>query len=1097
MYELKDYYFLIYLENINENDNNYYEIKFNTEANNPRCIFKKKIEEEKEQNIKLVQIFKYSIEKNTKTRDCSLDFSFSEKNYKIMFDTKEKTFIFKLRLIQDTTNLNQDKIGYVEKMNYYIEALKKTNEINKIETLYKDSINLYSKLQCFHLLINIFINIYNTSLCKILLDEYNKTRNNAKLFEQKLELQNSEQIHNHLNEIFKKKENIISSNSLNKIDFYGLILSIYNNLFYDNFEEKFIELYKNDKYTIIEVLLKYKKLFKNNIYLTKEILNEIIQYSADKSYEEFRDNGLFFLRHINLFLDVINNNKDKIIAIKDFIPIDIIEIEKSQEIDLKNIVKILDDILEFSEENKLLLINFGSVFWKTIVKKFSEENKENIELCYKFNLQFEKYETIENNLSNKNKLKNDSKEHIKVYLNSYLDKIINNYIKNNQKITNQEIIDLIYNYDIIYKDENYVDKRDPYILEKIQLDEMDDDFISKFQEMEFYKIFKDNEEYYIMILTNKIKTIADFDNILQLIKIDEIKDNKKKSNYLQVLRNKYDIIINQTDTSYLPNNKILIKSLTNLINFICFYENSLDFIKTMIKNSPKFNGITRHNIYIEIIKLKSEKKYIELHNFIKEEYLDLISKQNDLTYFIEFLENLNEDDLNNIFENLDDKYIIKEEDFYSNKEKQNIILLNSILKKQIKLSKKNKYIENNIEILKKIFKDIDEKEIKYKDLASINNDKKEIVLEKLKLFLLMDSDVIPGEIYKNLEKYHKILIKILNELDDYNSVLELFHNISKKEIILEIKKYRESLLTETYNNFYKKIPGIKRLLGGLKVLYDKIIIVKKSYIFKELIKIRKESNLSNEEDDSLFDMAFKDFEDFKKKINDNSSETDLSTNEIMKIIDKGNRDIINEYNSLLCENKEKSNEEQKIKSNLIQYKNDLTILFQFLSYFKKIESEVLKWKKKCRDLLDDNFYLQKVGNAEKILNELQEQNLYNYKEEQKNKSNYFKIFNLFIDKGRALSFLYNHNTDDIKHLYEKIGPNARTLEMNDISYTINCIGIFNDLKKIESLDLIMDYIKSKMDDTKVYEYFKKYSENFSEIINLYQNFDFSLSKECS
>ena len=92
---MKDYYFLIYLENINENDNNYYEIKFNTEVNNPRCIFKKKIEEEKEQNIKLVQIFKYSIEKNTKTRDCSLDFSFSEKNYKIMFDTKEKTFIFK------------------------------------------------------------------------------------------------------------------------------------------------------------------------------------------------------------------------------------------------------------------------------------------------------------------------------------------------------------------------------------------------------------------------------------------------------------------------------------------------------------------------------------------------------------------------------------------------------------------------------------------------------------------------------------------------------------------------------------------------------------------------------------------------------------------------------------------------------------------------------------------------------------------------------------------------------------------------------------------------------------------------------------------
>ena len=46
--KLKDYFFLIYLEDFADKDNEY-EIKFKTEVNPPSCIYKKKIEKGKEQ----------------------------------------------------------------------------------------------------------------------------------------------------------------------------------------------------------------------------------------------------------------------------------------------------------------------------------------------------------------------------------------------------------------------------------------------------------------------------------------------------------------------------------------------------------------------------------------------------------------------------------------------------------------------------------------------------------------------------------------------------------------------------------------------------------------------------------------------------------------------------------------------------------------------------------------------------------------------------------------------------------------------------------------------------------------------------------------
>lgn len=66
-----------------------------------------------------------------------------------------------------------------------------------------------------------------------------------------------------------------------------------------------------------------------------------------------------------------------------------------------------------------------------------------------------------------------------------IDKLIKEYIKAKTKITNTEIIDLIKDYDKYYSDDRYANKREPEILKKIDLEEIDDNFIQKFKEMKF------------------------------------------------------------------------------------------------------------------------------------------------------------------------------------------------------------------------------------------------------------------------------------------------------------------------------------------------------------------------------------------------------------------------------------------------------------------------------------------------------------------------------------------------------------------------------------------------------------------------------------
>ena len=205
-----------------------------------------------------------------------------------------------------------------------------------------------------------------------------------------------------------------------------------------------------------------------------------------------------------------------------------------------------------------------------------------------------------------NKIKREIKVAFKkgIFLHQ-IDKIIKEYIAKTD-ISNLEIIEIIHDYDEYYTNPNpnYLKKREPQILEKIDfekikidLEKKNENFIKKFKEMEFEKIFATDLKNYLLLFTNKLKKISDFDIIFQMINIDAL--GSEKSTYLTQIKNKYPLALKKSELS--ENDPNLIKSLVNLTTYICINENKIEFLEKIINKNKIIKPSVMHKIYIGLI----------------------------------------------------------------------------------------------------------------------------------------------------------------------------------------------------------------------------------------------------------------------------------------------------------------------------------------------------------------------------------------------------------------------------------------------------------------------------------------------------------------
>ena len=142
---------------------------------------------------------------------------------------------------------------------------------------------------------------------------------------------------------------------MNKTDFYGLILCYSNICNKEKYKQLFDTLSENSnsENILFEVLLKYKLFFQKQNDMSKDLLTRIIKYATKKEFKEFKGIASFYLKDINTFLELIEENKEDIIKIKWFEPIEIPEIKDDEEINFGIINPKIEKIKEFSKEQKI------------------------------------------------------------------------------------------------------------------------------------------------------------------------------------------------------------------------------------------------------------------------------------------------------------------------------------------------------------------------------------------------------------------------------------------------------------------------------------------------------------------------------------------------------------------------------------------------------------------------------------------------------------------------------------------------------------------------------------------------------------------------
>ena len=1093
----KEYFFILYLKKVfSEEINDKVQFTSSVDKDNiPKCVLTK----EKDEFI--IKIFKFNPKPTREIKNkLELEFFYDGKKYDLSLDKpKDKTFLFDVD-ISSKKKIDQTKLDTSEKMDYFNEALSMQKEYEKIKTLYNDSINLCSKRPSFQFLINIFVKVHNTELCSKLLEIFGKKID--KLIENNKK-ENLQKYKFDFDQIIENRDDIVSKFSLNPIDFYGLIFCYLNICNKEKYKELFYKLSKKEegKKIIFDVMLTYKLFLKKQIDISNELLNEFIKYSTNKDFKIFKDDALYYLNDINTFLEIIENNKVDIIKIKNFETIQVLKINDDEDIKFGIINPKIEKMIVFSKEKKKLLLNLNYKFWESLAKKSSEISRDNIELCSTIRIILTNYyNMVKDILPEKDKIR---EEIIKTFKNGIftrqIDKIIKEYIANTPDINNKDIIELIRDYDEYYKNvknEHYIKKREPKILEKIDLDKINENFIKMFKEMQFENIFAHVLKNYIMVITNKIKKISDFDIIFKLINIDALGD--AKGFYLQTLKNKYEIVDKSIISS--ENDENLIKSLVNLITYICINENKIEFLEDKINKSRYIVQNIKHKVYIGLINFCKENNtqtITNIKNFIIKQYTNSL-KPEKLKEFIDFIINLSEDDANNFIENIDNKYNIIEKEFYSMGININIQLLNELLiKKKVNFNDDNKYIKANIGVISKIENDIEDKKIQFEYLKNFVNDKKEIVKEKLNLLTLAPNNSSDqDEKYENILQYYKEMNDDLNKLTLYKKTLEIYHSEIKQNEISNISKYIEIIQKETFYNYNEKTKSeIQTLFDISQNIIKDIEDVKNSKIFR--IFFQKAKNNKNNKTNP-FDKAYEEFTKFKKLLIKNGADIIKkdSQNDIIKKIKeqyKEDKAIQNELSSLIS-GEQQNEEEVMILLNAKNFEKDLKSIFDFFSYFKNNENlnrELDEWIEKCKDLSNE----QDNSKIQIILNELKKAGIYDYKNNIEKKCNYIIFFNLFFENKQALEFLDRKTIEDIKPLYDKIVPGA-DLTINNITDTINCVGFFQELKKIEGgLKELIDYIKARLDekDLTILQGFKRYLEVYRAVIELNENFDFAQS----
>ena len=469
---------------------------------------------------------------------------------------------------------------------------------------------------------------------------------------------------------------------------------------------------------IEEIFKKYDKLKKEPIKLIANL--KLVKYKVDKTKKVGTTDKIE-----NNIKEDSDDNDEEVLDENDTK-----RIEKLNNItnECDTIIDLIEKIIKFSEREKILAIYMKSTFWINLIKEYNIPDWENISNCHKLRKLYKKYNKLINSLYEESakgpKKSKDDGNNIKGDINRYyerdefafmLNKNIKDFLANNrEKITNAEILGTVAKFNPYFSIEDeedmkkYKNNKETYIFDNINFSRTTPSFNESFQNLKFEIMFEEIISDYINKITGKIKDIKTFGNVIKLIKVERIKEQKQKD-YFRILEDKYKLII-KNDIKLIKDDKELqnaIKIIAEFVSKLFLFEKNTRFLKEEIST---LDEEIKSLIYIELITTYKDKSYEDQKNCIYDIYLEKMDTKEGRTNIIKLVKNLKDDDRKFfIYEKLLEKCQFSKEDFFSNLENykiQALCLLNEELikesqeedKKKKKEEQKDEEKEKNNEI---------------------------------------------------------------------------------------------------------------------------------------------------------------------------------------------------------------------------------------------------------------------------------------------------------------------------------------------------------------------------------------------------------------
>ena len=959
--------------------------------------------------------------------------------------------------------IEQNIIPLYNKLNIFIEALGKNEENKKIK-LYEDTIDLYQKKKKFSLLISLFLKIYekNKELCERLIEIFykiNEDENTDKDDDLKKNLsifnsiyKNGERILeqnkynptyfygilfcylNHYDkDNFPKKIKEFSEGNAKIL--YEILIQYYSHFtyplnqnkdFYNGFikyalkEEKELKIFKrilnyiDDIETflfvinenIVQIFKKYEKLKSDPLKMTASL--KLIKYTIDKTKKVITNE-----EKINR-----DNNSD-IDSEEDRNVLEEVEQIKNE---CDTIIKLIEKLIDYSEKEKILAIYIKSTFWINLIKEYNISDWENINKCHKLRELYKKYNKLidflfgDDTNSQKYKKSKDENNNIKNDINRYYERdefafMLNKNIKeffekNKDRITNAEILGTVEKYNPYFsiKDnddrEKYKNNRETYIFDYINFSKTKPTFNETFKKLNFEAMFEENITDYINKITSKIKDIQTFGNIIKLIDVDRIVE-EKKNDYFRILKEKYVLIIKNDIKSISikeENKKELdnaIKIISEFVSKLFIYEKNNNFLDEEIS---KLEEKIKSLVYIELITSYNGKEYEEQKHHIYDIYLGKIHTKEGRDNVIKLVKKLSGEDRKFfLYEKLVEKCEFTKEEFFSNKKNYKIILLcrlNKELNEEITEEDKkkehqkgeengkineeklnileqaqqgNKYAENLVTILDVIRDHLDQGKITKKDLEKFLYIKK---VDKRKNDIRVEIKAEEGKNENNIIKKDETLKKTGDTIPKNEKDIIIKIDTSEEEevkeklglITLIIKEY---VPITKYAEYKKIIDKINEKVEKLNNIKDSLIIFHKNLYIEDIKKI---TNIINDIENSIV-LRFKK-EEIKKSIEELENKYTTKCEEINKVKDfllfkkifenATGKDQAERFSDA-------TNKLRDLKGKLDKNTNNIEIIFnepKFENIFKDIKEELGKLGKldKKNEFKSETFISQMKDN---------------------------------------------------------------------------------------------------------------------------------------